>query len=54
MTIEELAAHDAADRRRVHDKAITDTRRQIDQRRAAHGPVDALERHLARLVNGSR
>ena len=49
MTITELAAHDAADRARIHANAIAQTRRAIETQRARHAPTDALERCLARL-----
>jgi hypothetical protein len=49
MTIDQLAALDAADRRRIHAKAIADTARAIEIRRRAAARTDALERHLASL-----
>jgi hypothetical protein len=49
MTIDELAVLDAAERRRIHAKAIEDVANAIAQRRAARARTDALERHLASL-----
>lgn len=49
MTMDELAACDAAERRRLHDKAVADVRREIEINRDRHARTDVLERHLARL-----
>jgi hypothetical protein len=51
MSIDQLAAHNRADRLRVLDGAIADQRRGIEVRRAngAHS-VQAHEANLARLL----
>lgn len=46
----QLEALDAAERRRLHDVAIRDTRRAIEERRADHAVTEHLERFLAKLL----
>jgi hypothetical protein len=51
MTIDQLAAHNRADRLRVLDAAIAQTRRGITVRTDAHAhSVDAQRANLARLL----
>lgn len=50
VSIEELAALDAAYRARLHQTAIAETRRGIAIRAAQHGRTDVLERQLAALL----
>lgn len=52
MTMDELAAHDAAERIRLRTKAIADVERAIEMRRGLHAPTDALERQLVSLRQG--
>lgn len=49
MTITDLATRDAAERARLHDKAIRDVQWQIHKRATQHAYTEALERHLTRL-----
>lgn len=49
MSIDQLAALDAAERHERQAHVIAEVRREIDDRRAKHGRTDCLERHLAQL-----
>jgi hypothetical protein len=49
MTITELAAHNAADRRRRIEAAIAEERRGLAIRARQSGRVDAIVRNIARL-----
>lgn len=49
MTIEQLAAHDAADRLRILDDGIARRRAAVDGIERAGGRTDAIRANLARL-----
>lgn len=49
VTITELAARDAAYRREVIARALTEERRGLALRSAAHAPTDNIARNIARL-----
>lgn len=49
MTIQELAARDAAYRREVITLALSEERRGLALRTAAHAPTDNIARNIARL-----
>lgn len=49
VTLDELAAHDAADRRRIVEAALRDEMRGLALRSAQGGRTDAIEANVARL-----
>jgi hypothetical protein len=49
LSMDELAELDAAERARIRQRNIDETRRCLLRRRASGACCDAVERHLARL-----